>query len=294
MAPLDDAATRRAKVVRTLDNATERLAHAGVDSPRLDAELMLARAMDTNRSAIISASIEISAAAADRFEAMLSRRAAREPIAYILGSKDFYSLEFEVTPAVLIPRPETESLVATALEFAAQRPGVRVLDIGTGSGAIAISIAVNAPRAIVVAADIEQDALAVARRNIARHRAQERVDPRLADIFGPLDGGDELGCFDLIVSNPPYVEVTAIDSLAPEIRDFEPPAALFTGAGALECYMRIASGACEHLNRGGALMVEVGAGQAEAVSALFREAGLHLTGVINDLAGIARVVTARV
>jgi release factor glutamine methyltransferase len=294
MAPRNDAADRRAYLVRMLETATARLAHAGVESPRLDAELMLARAMDTTRGAIISAPIEISAGAAERFEAMLSRRAAREPLAYILGSKEFYSLEFEVTPSVLIPRPETEFLVAAALEFAAQRPAVRLLDIGTGSGAIAISVAVNAPRAIIVAADIEQDALAIARRNVARHRAKARVELRLADIFEPLDGGGALGNFDLIVSNPPYVEVSAIDSLAPEVRDFEPPAALFSGADALECYMRIAAGACEHLNRGGAVMVEVGAGQAEAVSTLFREAGLHLTGVINDLAGIARVVTARV
>ncbi|MGC1679206.1 MAG: peptide chain release factor N(5)-glutamine methyltransferase [Candidatus Binataceae bacterium] len=294
MARQNDAEVRRQHVVRMLETATARLAHAGVESARLDAELMLARATDTDRSAIISAPIEISAAAAERFEAMLSRRAAREPIAYILGSKEFYSLEFEVSPAVLIPRPETEFLVAAALEFAAQRTGVRVLDIGTGSGAIAISIAVNAPHAIVVAADIEQDALAVARRNVVRHRVEDRVELRLADIFEPLDGGGALGNFDLIVSNPPYVEVSAIDSLAPEVRDFEPPAALFTGTGALECYSRIASAACEHLNRTGAVMVEVSAGQAEAVGALLREAGLHVTGVINDLAGIARVVTARV
>lgn len=294
MAAPNDAEDRRARLLRVLETATARLAHAGVESPRLDAELMLARAMDTSRSAILSAPIAISSGAAERFEAMLSRRAAREPIAYILGSKEFYSLEFEVTPAVLIPRPETEFLVAAALEFAAEHSGLRVLDIGTGSGAIAISIAVNAARAIVVAADISPDALAVARRNVARHDADGSVKLRLADIFEPLDGGGALGNFDLIVSNPPYIEVSAIDSLAPEVRDFEPPAALFSGAGALECYTRIAGGAGEHLNRGGAVMVEVGAGQAEAVGALFREAGLHLTGVINDLAGIARVVTARV
>ncbi|HUY37962.1 MAG TPA: peptide chain release factor N(5)-glutamine methyltransferase [Candidatus Binataceae bacterium] len=294
MAAPNDAEDRRARLLRVLETATVRLAHAGVESPRLDAELMLARATDTSRSAIHSAPIAISSGAAERFEAMLSRRAAREPIAYILGSKEFYSLEFEVTPAVLIPRPETEFLVAAALEFAAEHSGLRVLDIGTGSGAIAISIAVNAARAIVVAADISPDALAVARRNVARHDADGSVKLRLADIFEPLDGGGALGNFDLIVSNPPYIEVSAIDSLAPEVRDFEPPAALFSGAGALECYTRIAGGAGEHLNRGGAVMVEVGAGQAEAVGALFREAGLHLTGVINDLAGIARVVTARV
>ncbi|MHB8382381.1 MAG: peptide chain release factor N(5)-glutamine methyltransferase [Candidatus Binataceae bacterium] len=298
MAPRNDAEARSARGIRMLgrmlDDASIRLAHAGVESARLDAELILARAAGTSRTAIISARPEISPAAATRFDAMLSRRVAREPLAYILGSKEFYSLEFEVTPAVLIPRPETESLVNAALEHAARRPDLRVLDIGTGSGAIAISIAINAPRAVLVATDIEEAALAVARRNAARHRAQDRVELRLADIFERLDDGGELGCFDLIVSNPPYVDVSAIGTLAPEVRDFEPPTALFAGADALECYRRIASGAGDRLNRGGAVMVEVGAGQGEAVSALFRQAGLHLTGVINDLAGIARVVTARV
>ena len=294
MAPSDAAEAMRAQLARILDDATARLARAGVDSPRLDAELMLARAADTTRSAIWSALTRISPAATGRFEAMLSRRQAREPLAYILGSKEFYSLEFEITPAVLIPRPETEVLVGAALEFAAAHPDARVLDIGTGSGAIAIALAANAPRISVIATDIEESALAVARRNVARHHLEDRIALRWADVFEPLDGGDALGEFDLIVSNPPYVEISAIDSLEPEVRDYEPPAALFAGADAFECYKRIAGGACEHLNRDGAVMVEVGAGQAAAVSALFREAGLHLTGVINDLAGIERVVTARV
>lgn len=294
MAPSGDAGRRRTQLVRILEAASARLTHAGVESPRLDAELMLARAAETSRVAIIAAPTEISAAAAERFDAMLARRAAREPLAYILGSKEFYSLEFEVTPAVLIPRPETEILVAAALEFAESRPDARVLDIGTGSGAIAIAIAVGAPRTSVVAADIEDEALAVARRNVGRHHAEGRIELRLADIFEPLDGGDKLGDFDLIVSNPPYVETSAIESLPPEVRDFEPPAALFSGADALEYYRRIAAGACEHLKRDGAVMLESGIGQAEAVSGLLREAGLHVTGVINDLAGIPRVVTARV
>jgi release factor glutamine methyltransferase len=294
MAPRDAAEPRRAQLARTLEDATARLARAGVDAPRLDAELMLARAANTSRSAILTVQSEISSAALERFAAMLSRRAAREPLAYILGAKEFYSREFEVTPAVLIPRPETEILVATALGFLAQRSAARVLDIGTGSGAIAIAIAANAAGTSVVAADIAEDALAIARRNVARHQLDGRVSLRWADVFEPLDGGGALGDFDLIVSNPPYLEMAAIDSLEPEVRDYEPPSALFAGADALEGYRRIADGAGEHLHRGGAVMVEIGAGQAAAVCALFREAGLHLTGVINDLAGIERVVTARV
>ncbi|HUY26831.1 MAG TPA: peptide chain release factor N(5)-glutamine methyltransferase [Candidatus Binataceae bacterium] len=293
MAPRDDASSRRARVDSLLGDAAARLARTGVDSARLEAELILARAAGATRAEVISAPLEISAAAAERFEAMLSRRAAREPLAYILGCKEFYSLEFEVTPAVLIPRPETETLVSAALEFAARRPQARVLDIGTGSGAIAIAIAANAPPVSVVATDIDESALGVARRNLARHHLEGRVDLRRADIFELLDRGGALGLFDLIVSNPPYVESAAIDSLEPEVRDFEPRVALFAGADALACYRRIAGGARAHLNDSGAVMLEVGAEQAVAVSAILREAGLHVAGVINDLAGIARVVTAR-
>ncbi|HVA82124.1 MAG TPA: peptide chain release factor N(5)-glutamine methyltransferase [Candidatus Binataceae bacterium] len=293
MAPRDVAAGRRARVDGLLGAAAARLARAGVDCARLDAELMLARAAGATRAEVISAPLEISAAAAERFEAMLSRRAAREPLAYILGSKEFYSLEFEVTPAVLIPRPETETLVSAALAFAVEHFDALVLDIGTGSGAIAIAIAANAPRVSVVATDLDESALDVARRNLARHHLEGRVEPRRADIFDLLDRGGALGLFDLVVSNPPYVESAAIDSLEPEVRGFEPHAALFAGRDALACYRRIAGGARAHLNDGGAVMVEVGAGQAAAVGALFRQAGLHLTGVINDLAGIERVVTAR-
>ena len=294
MALGDSADPGRVQLVRILDEAAARLSLAGVSSARLDAELMMAHAAGTTRVAILAWPAAISSAALERFEAMMSRRSAREPLAYILGTKEFYSLDLDVTPAVLIPRPETEFLVAAALEFTAQRPDARVLDIGSGSGAIAIAIAANAPRVSLVAADIAEDALAVARRNVVRHHLEDRIALRWADIFTPLDGGGALGDFDLIVSNPPYIEASAIDSLEPEVRDYEPLGALAAGADPLECYRRIAAGAGEHLRRGGAVMVEIGARQAGAVCALFREAGLHVTGVINDLAGIARVVTARV
>lgn len=278
-----------------VDRSTVRLDAAGVESARLDVELMLARSARCSRAAVMAGAIELNDDAIRRFEGMVSRRAGREPLAYILGEREFFSIDFEVTPAVLIPRPETETLVAAALEFIAGRADARVIDVGTGSGAIAIAIAANAPEVSVVATDIDEPALAVARRNVERHRLASRVKLRRADIFEPLDTDAQLGRFDLIVANPPYVESSERPSLAPEVRDFEPAAALYAaGQDPLSCYRRIAEGARSHLVSDGALMVEVGGNQAPEVANIFRRARFHVAAVINDLAGIARVVTARV
>jgi release factor glutamine methyltransferase len=217
----------------------------------------------------------------------------REPLAYLIGRREFFSLDFEVTPAVLIPRPETETLVGAALEFIAAHPDSRVLDLGTGSGAIAVSIAASAPRARIVATDLSAAALAVARRNAERHGAGARVEFRRADLFEPLDSGAPLGRFDLIVSNPPYIEDAALASLAPEVARFEPRCALVGGPDGLDFYRRIARAAREHLEPGGATMLEVGAGQAGRVAALLADAGMAPAAVINDLAAVARVVVAR-
>ena len=224
---------------------------------------------------------------------MVARREKREPVAYIVGHKEFYSLEFEVTPAVLIPRPETEFVVGAALEFLADKPDAQVLDIGTGSGAIAIAIAVNAPRARVTALDISADAIAVASRNARRHRVEGRVTFRRADCFDVLDGGPALEHFELIVSNPPYLDEAEIAALEPEVRGFEPRVALSSGTGGLDILRRIVSGSLAHLVRSGGLIMEVGMGQAAAVAKLVEDAGVGAVAVINDFAGHPRVVRAR-
>jgi release factor glutamine methyltransferase len=280
----------RARVSGLLADATAILERAGVESPRLDAELLLAEAAGCTRERVLAGLAEISADGSARFAEMLARRAAREPLAYIVGHKEFYSIDLEVTPAVLIPRPETETVVAAALEFIARRPAARILDLGTGSGAIAIAIAVNAPGASVTATDISDSALAVARRNATCAGVAARVALRRADCFDVRDGGAQLGRFDLIVSNPPYVGALEAVRLAPEITHYEPALAVSAGGDGLAIVRRIAAGARARLERSGALMVEVGAGQADAVAALFRDAGLSRVGVINDLAGIPRVV----
>ena len=223
-----------------------------------------------------------------KFRRMVARRAEHEPLAYIIGRKEFFSLDFEVTSAVLIPRPETETLVEEALKFLAAREHPHILDIGTGSGAIAIAVAMNALDAHIVATDISENALEVARHNAVRHRCDDRVEFVRADLF-PI--GETR--FDLIVSNPPYVAEADLETLQPEIRLHEPQVALTSGPDGLNFYRRIAAECRAHLKSDGAVMVEVGAGQASEVAALFRAAGFSNIDAVRDLARIERVIAAR-
>ena len=280
------------RVLEKIDQAARRLAASGIESARLDAELLMAAAVGASRAAVITGSIDLTPAALDKFDALIARREKREPVAYLLGRKEFYSLDFEVSPAVLIPRPESELVVAAALEVIAAAPDARVLDIGTGSGAIAVAIAVNAARAHVTGVDISADAIAVASRNAARHRVEDRMRLRRGDCFDMLDGGPALGSFEVIVSNPPYLDDTEIAALEPDIRAFEPRLAMSAGAGGLDVFRAIAAGAPRHLAHDGQLIVEVAAGQAAAVAKLFAQAGLRVVSVINDFAGQPRVVRA--
>jgi release factor glutamine methyltransferase len=281
------------RAFQEIDTAARRLATAGIESSRLDAELLLAAAAGVTREAAITGSIDLSPATLKQFDALVARREKREPVAYILGHKEFYSLDFEVSPAVLVPRPETEFVVAAALQCIAGKPDARVLDIGTGSGAIAIAIAVNAPRVRVTAVDISDDALAVTARNARRHRVDDRVTLRRADCLDPLDGGPTLGSFDVIVSNPPYLNDAEIAVLEPDVRNFEPREALSAGTGAFDVLRKITSKTATHLMNEGELIMEVGAGQAGVVAKLVEDAGLRVVSVINDFAGHPRVVRAR-
>ncbi len=284
---------RERRALEAIDKASRRLAVAGIESSRLDAEVLMAEAAGVPREAVITGSIALSPETLNKFDAMIAQREKREPVAYIVGHKEFYSFDFEVTPAVLIPRPETEFVVGAALQYVKAKPDARVLDIGTGSGAIAIAIAVNAPHAQVTVADISADALEVASRNVRRHRVEDRLMLRLADCFDVLDGGPSLGKFDVIVSNPPYLDDAEIAALEPDVRGFEPRVALSAGAGGLDILYRIAAGAPGHLARDGELIVEVGMQQAPLVVKLFQDAGMSVAAVINDFAGYPRVVRAR-
>lgn len=289
--PTASSPSRKASVL--LEAAAAKLAAAGIASAQLDAQLLLAAAAHVSRAALLSGSVALSPETLARFEAMMTRRGAREPVAYILGRREFYSLDFEVNHEVLIPRPHTETVVDVALKFIAEHPRARALDMGTGTGAIAVAVAVNAPHVSVVATDIWPPALALAWRNAVSNRVAPRISFVAADLFARLDAGPGLGKFDLVISNPPYVVDDQVASLEAEVRIFEPQVALRGGCDGLDFFRRIAAGVKSHLKRGGLLVLEVGAGQDSAVAGMLTAAGMHPAGVINDLDGIARVVCAR-
>jgi len=270
-----------------LSRAVSLLERAGIDDARLDAELMLAAARAASRAELLTRVVAPDAAAIGRFEAMLARRIAREPLAYILGVREFYSMEFAVTPDVLIPRPETELLVDQALEFVARNPNARVLDIGTGSGAIAVAIAANAPEARIVATDISEHSLAIARANATTHRCADRIEFVRADLF-PF----RMHLFDVILSNPPYVPSRDMDSLAPEVRLYEPRRALDGGEDGLDFYRKMIPDCRRYLAGDAIVAFEVGVGQADVVAAMFTRAGFRNVASLNDLSGIPRVVRA--
>jgi release factor glutamine methyltransferase len=292
--------------------ASAHLARAGVENARLDAELLMAAAAGVSRAAVIADSIHLDADVMARFERMVGRRTAREPLAYIVGHREFYSLEFVVRPGVLIPRPETETVVEAALGFLRERPAAKVLDIGTGSGAIAIAMAANAPEAQIVAIDISKVSLEVAGENARRHGCTGRIAFVEAD-YAALDARAlPFASFDLIVSNPPYITKAELPALAPEVRDFEPRLALDGGVDGMEFYRKIAAGLARWLAPEGEVILEVGAGQAEAVEAIIvdamriearsvesksvesrmRAAGWAARARLRDLAGVERVVRA--
>jgi release factor glutamine methyltransferase len=274
----------------TLNRAAESLAAAGVDSARLDAELLMAAAFNCERTDVIAGAIENSDEAMLRFEELVGRRVAREPLAYIVGKKEFFSLELEVSASVLIPRPETEVLVGAALETASRGPTRTILDIGTGSGAIALAIAAGLPQARVVATDVSAAALEVARRNAALLELGERIEFYEGDCWAAVPASM---IFDLVVSNPPYIEDSELDRLQPEVSNFEPRVALAGGEDGLDFYRKLSARVREFLKPGGELMVEIGDGQAAAVAELFRGCAAADIAVINDFAGRARVVRAR-
>jgi release factor glutamine methyltransferase len=269
-------------VVRdTLLRAASRLSEAGVDTPRLDAELLLASVLDVSRAGLVLAGPEPVADTAQRsFEELVARRAEREPVAYILGSKPFRQLELSVDRRVLIPRPETELLVEVGVSLLA--PGARVADVGTGSGAVALALADERPDLTVTGIDISDDALAVACANAAR-LGLERVRFAQADL---LDGEP----YDAVLANLPYV--CEGDELAPEISRFEPAGALFAGPDGLASIRRlVALVACR--GEVSLLALEVGAGQAPVVASLLAEARFGAVECRRDLAGIERVVIGR-
>jgi release factor glutamine methyltransferase len=276
-------ATAASTVRDALGAATDAIAAAGSDSARLDAELLLAEASGLDRTTIAAQpETALEATAARRFGELVRRRVRREPVAYILGRKGFRAIELQVDRRVLIPRPETELLVEVAVGL---RPK-SVLDIGTGSGAVALAVADELPETSVVATDLSQAALSVAWGNAERLGLADRVRFMVGSLpEGP--GGD------LLLANLPYVSEAEWEGLAPEIREFEPREALVPGPTGLEAIEAVATELGRRGDRSSAVALEVGAGQAPAVAELLRAAGYERVEGRPDLAGIERVVVAR-
>ena len=270
--------------------AAARLREAGIEDARGEARRVLEVACELSSAALIAALSEHQPAKeAARFEALIARRAAREPMSHILGTVGFWTLELEVTPDVLTPRPDTETVVEAALDAVEDRTAtLRILDIGTGSGAILLALLSALPNASGVATDTSPAALAVARRNADRNSLAGRVQVRETSWADGVDGA-----FDLIVSNPPYIASAVIDTLEPEVRDHEPRLALDGGPDGLAPYPHLLAEAKRLLKPGGTAVFEIGYDQGEAALALAREAGAQEVGLRRDLGGRDRVLIVR-
>jgi release factor glutamine methyltransferase len=279
-----------ATVTVELERAARYLAERGIESARLEAEVLLADVLGWDRARLFAErGHEIDDGERLRLDELLLRRGRREPLQHVRGRQEFFSREFVVDSRVLIPRPETEVLVETALAIARAIERPAILDVGTGSGAIAITLALGLPDAVICATDSSPEAIEVARSNARRLGADARVEFRRGDLCAPFAERR----FDLVVSNPPYVPSREIAALAPEVRDHEPRVALDGGADGLEHYRRLATSASEVMTTGGALLVEIGFGQREPAAGAFAAGGFVVANVTRDLSGIERVLTVR-
>lgn len=278
-----------------IQKSAEFLERHGVDSPRLQAEHLLGHVLKLPRLQLylqfdrVLSDIELGA-----LRVLVKRRGAREPLQHLMGTAVFCGLELKVNRHVLVPRPETELLAERAVEFLrscdkSSEP-LRALDVGTGSGCLAIAIARQCPEARVIAVDFSSDALAVALENAARHAASDRLEFLHGDCFTPLPAGT---AFHLIVSNPPYIPSAEIATLQPEVREFDPRGALDGGADGLDFYRRIASEGAPFVRPDGKLMVEFGDGQAPALEKLFSEHKWIVEAVLDDYSRRPRILIAR-
>ena len=274
-----------ASLLECIATARQTLVTAGIgalDAP-IDAEVLARHVLGWDRATLlIRGREEPPAGFAERFQSVIQRRTRHEPVAQIVGHREFWGLEFEVTRDVLVPRPETELIVEVALEIIDRTRQLTILDVGTGTGCLAVSLAVELPAARLTASDISPAALSVARRNAERHRVADRMRFIQSNL---LDGVE--GPFDLIVSNPPYVP--SGDKLPRDVEEYEPHQALFSGPDGLDALRLLIANGSGYLTSGGSLLVEFGFGQANAVRALATAAGWRSISIRADLQGIERV-----
>ena len=285
-------------ILEILDWSTNYLKDHRVENPRLNAELLLARSLNVSRERLyMRLHDRVDEPDKEVLEKLMWRRISGEPLQYILEHQEFWSLDFKVDPRVLIPRPETELLVEQSLLVLSKTSSERIpsiLEIGTGSGAIAIALAKELKNILLVATDISTEALAVAKENARCAGVEHRINFVNGDLFGPFHFPKERASFDLILSNPPYIIRRKIDTLAKEVKDHEPRIALDGGKDGLDFYRHIIPEAHAYLQEGGWLLLEVALGQSGDVSEMMEEGGNFLKPEsVSDLSGIGRVVKAR-
>ena len=276
-------------IVKILDWTRQYFADKGIENPRLDAEILLCAVLSCPRiNLYVHFDQPLKADELAKYREFVLRRGRQEPLAYILGEKAFMNYIFKVTPAVLVPRPETELLVESIVELNDSSKQIKILDLGTGSGAIIISLLSLLPLAEGTAVDISPAALAVAAENAERLGVRERFTPVLSDLYSKLPVGAQ---YDVIVSNPPYIPTEDIAALAADVQK-EPKGALDGGKDGLDFYRKIIAGASEYLLPGGLLAFEIGIHQGDAVTQLCRDHGFGVTAVRKDYAGIERMIFA--
>jgi release factor glutamine methyltransferase len=279
-----------ADIAQTLREASVQLAESGIEDPPRQAASLLALALQKDRAFLIAhPEYELTTEEESLFKGYLERRRKREPLQYIRGTQEFYGLDFEISPGVLIPRPETELLVENAIEILQAYGASTFCEVGVGSGCIFVSILHEVGPALATGLDISSKALRVAGINAKKHNVAARAELKISDVFDGL-GAEK---FDLIVSNPPYIPEAEFDVLQPEVRDFEPAGALTDGGTGLSVIERIVSDAPKFLKSGGFLLMEIGFGQAVTVVELFDTRIWGGVEILPDLQAIPRVVKAR-
>jgi release factor glutamine methyltransferase len=276
-------------ITAALKEGSSALDAAGIPDPRRESASLLAFALEKENAFLFAhPEYDLSEREVDRFRSVVSRRSEREPFQYITGRQEFYGLEFDVRPGVLIPRPETEILVEAAIRAMAELARPKFYEIGVGSGCISISILKNLPAANAEAVDISDACLELAATNAAKHNVSGRIKLRKADLF---EGA--AGPYDAVISNPPYIPEADRPDLQAEVLSYEPHEALFSGSSGLVAIARIIDGAPGHLSVGGLLLIEIGAGQAAEVLGMLTGGSWSEVAFLKDLQGIDRVLSAR-
>lgn len=271
-------------------NARMRLTEAGIGGPALEARMIIEGITDTSPEDVVCRPmLEVDPDKAEAVDKAIARRIAGEPVHRILGQREFYGLKLKLSPNTLEPRPDTETLVDAVLPFVRQCVAVQdnchILDLGTGTGAIALALLSQVSEATAIGTDVEHGALEAARNNAIQLGLADRFEPIMANWFDPV-----VGRFDLIVSNPPYIRTDVISTLDREVREHDPILALDGGMDGLDAYRTIAAGAAEHLAEGGLVAVEIGFDQAESVASLFQDCGFEIGALQSDLGGNDRVL----